>query len=68
MIGHRLTTQRFTDVLGRTVFKGRCECMPPNLWMFGVRLPQLFDRHQAHLDQLQAQSRAAHPSARRRTP
>lgn len=64
--GHRLgPAQRYTDTLGRTVFRAACECMPEGSWWYGPRLPHVYAKHQAHLDALKAKSRAAHPSSRR---
>ena len=56
------------DEHGRTVFRAACACMPPGSFWFADRLPDIYQRHQDHLDQLKAGSRAAHPSTRRRTP
>lgn len=64
--GHLLgPSEPVKDRHGRTVFRAACACMPTGLHYYAPRLPGLYAQHQAHLDTLLAQSRAAHPSSRR---
>jgi hypothetical protein len=64
--GHQLgPTEPVRDNQGRTVFRAACGCMPTGLYYYAPRLPALYARHQAHLDDLEAKSRVTHPSARR---
>ena len=66
MTGHVLACEPVRDQRGRTVFRAACACMPPGSFWFAARLTGLYDRHQQHLDQLQAASRANHPAWRGR--
>lgn len=62
--GHQLRTEPVAEN-GRTVFRGACQCTPDGgVWWYDARLPALYEKHQAHLDELQSRSRASHPSAR----
>lgn len=63
---HALTHEPVRDSRGRRVFRASCACMPPGSFWFAARLPELFERHQAHLDALHAASRANHPAWRDR--
>ncbi len=63
--GHTLgPAQRYSDALGRLVFRASCECMPPGVHFYATGLQHIWAQHHAHLLDLQAQSRRRHPSHR----